>query len=258
MSAPLVIADSRYAPVTWEVGLVPSGFTEVAEVLRSWRLSLGKRCTTQVRTDDLAAIVALEPLQGSPPRELVMEATGGWSAYFNCSINGTDAASAMAWLAKELDARTFVVSCKPHGSVPADDPTYVRFTSYYRDGNGFLEADRHVEVLFDMGKWSFTEMGEPLPFEQPDRYGARLKRERLTPAMLRQYFVDLGIDLFDPNSFGPRSVVLECISPATNSAATFTTGPQAVTYLGPLAGEAGDALLIKRTITEARHYFGLE
>ena len=47
-------------------------------------------------------------------------------------------------------------------------------------------------------RWDFYEEGEPMPFEQTERYTERLRRKRLTNDMVLDYAKALGWDLRDP------------------------------------------------------------
>lgn len=76
-----------------------------------------------------------------------------------------------------------------------DEPEYGmyhNFHHFYADGR-----ERMVRVMWD-DRWDFYEEGEPMPFEQTERYAERLKRKRLTNEMVLDYAKALGWDLRDP------------------------------------------------------------
>ena len=66
------------------------------------------------------------------------------------------------------------------------------FHHLYADGR-----ERLVRVMWD-DRWDFYEKGEPMPFEQTERYTERLRRKRLTNDMVLDYAKALGWDLRDP------------------------------------------------------------
>ena len=75
------------------------------------------------------------------------------------------------------------------------EPEYGMFHSFhhfYADGR-----ERLVRVMWD-DRWDFYEKGEPMPFEQTERYTERLRRKRLTNDMVLDYAKALGWDLRDP------------------------------------------------------------
>ena len=76
-----------------------------------------------------------------------------------------------------------------------NEPEYGMFHNFhhfYADGR-----ERMVRVMWD-DRWDFYEEGEPMPFEQTERYAERLKRKRLTNEMVLDYAKALGWDLRDP------------------------------------------------------------
>ncbi len=51
---------------------------------------------------------------------------------------------------------------------------------------------RTVGATATDGRWAWDESGQPLPFEDVSRYGARRKRDRLDRELLVQYLAALG------------------------------------------------------------------
>lgn len=66
---------------------------------------------------------------------------------------------------------------------------------------------RYVVLTWE-GRWQFLTYGEPLPFEDVDRYSRRIKRERFTEEMLRHYAESLGIPAWDADFYGDHGVLL--------------------------------------------------
>ena len=56
---------------------------------------------------------------------------------------------------------------------------------------------RSISATATDGRWQWYESGEPLPFEDTERYGARIKRNRFDRAMLLTYLTALGIPVDD-------------------------------------------------------------
>ena len=53
-------------------------------------------------------------------------------------------------------------------------------------------------------KWDFGTGGEPLPFEETEKYSEKLARNRFTPEMLDRYLKHFGIDFFNENFYMPE------------------------------------------------------
>jgi hypothetical protein len=51
---------------------------------------------------------------------------------------------------------------------------------------------RTVYAMLDNDRWIFFQNGDPLPFEDIDRYRARKKRDRLTPEIISVYLDQIG------------------------------------------------------------------
>src|SRR5262245_6910570 len=113
------LLNDSLAPVTDEVGLFARPLATVAEALAHWRRALGDEVRVERLTGDLPTLVgAIEPL--ALPyirRELVVATEGGWTAYFNSSIMGTDAAGPVSVLARGIGCLSLRVT-----SVPAAPP----------------------------------------------------------------------------------------------------------------------------------------
>lgn len=61
----------------------------------------------------------------------------------------------------------------------------------------------------DGGSWAFHQDGEPFPFEDVERYGARSKRDRLTSQMVHDYAAALGIRFPDPTFYEGERVSIK-------------------------------------------------
>src|SRR5436190_18057383 len=55
---------------------------------------------------------------------------------------------------------------------------------------------RSICALNGGGRWIFEEFGDRYPFEQPERYSLRRKRDRFTREMIRDYLRHFGVELF--------------------------------------------------------------
>jgi hypothetical protein len=62
--------------------------------------------------------------------------------------------------------------------------------------------ERTLAAHAEDGRWSWHESGAPRPFEQLDRYGARLIRNQFDRLLLVQYLSALGIHADDAGFYG--------------------------------------------------------
>ncbi len=70
-----------------------------------------------------------------------------------------------------------------------------------------LMAIRSLAAHCEDGHWSWHEWGTVQPFERPERYEARLKRDRLDRPLLVEYLNALGIHVDHDGYFGRGWVV---------------------------------------------------
>lgn len=68
------------------------------------------------------------------------------------------------------------------------------------EGNDFK---RSIE-LTDQEKWQFDQGGEPLPFEDTEKYKEKFARNRFTPEMLQKYLLHYKIDYFNDDFYMPE------------------------------------------------------
>lgn len=68
---------------------------------------------------------------------------------------------------------------------------------------------RTVYAAYDGGRWVFGAHGTQQPFEEVAAYQARRIRDRFTSEMLERYRRALGVEVFEPGSYGPGAVLVE-------------------------------------------------
>jgi hypothetical protein len=81
--------------------------------------------------------------------------------------------------------------------------------SYYSED--YHNPKRLLELSWD-GKWGFHQYGEPLPFEEIDKYKEKSAKDRFTPEMLDDYCKHFGIDFFNEDFYmpqGSRSIMIQ-------------------------------------------------
>lgn len=70
---------------------------------------------------------------------------------------------------------------------------------------------RSIGAVNDGGRWTFDLVGEPQDFEDEANYIARRKRDRFTSTLLQQYCRAMGVDLFNPDLYGPKGALVESL-----------------------------------------------
>jgi len=213
------LLSERFAPITSSIGFLELSLEEAAQGLESWRRSLYPDVTVSHPTDGFPDVLGrLQPLTGGArPRELLIRVGRGWTAYFDNSLRGTDAVSAIGYLSTRLLCQGLAIDVVPHtagaSGVRHGRMGAVQFELYGPLQTEFLNYVRTVSVVFDGDRWRFTATGTEQPFEETEAYQARRVRDRFTSEMLERYCRALGIEVFDPRSYGPEAVFVESAVP---------------------------------------------
>ena len=145
------------------------------------------------------ALNALMPFEAGWTRELIMPC-GRWTAYLNNFIGGGDPTAIGGGLGLRLG-----VTCVVAIHAPRHGPGH-QSTQFWVNGPGGVPPSmsiRNIAADAADGRWSWHERGTPFPFEETDRYAARLKRERFDGPMLLRYLRALGIPADDDAAYGP-------------------------------------------------------
>lgn len=213
------LLSERFAPITSSIGFLELPLVDAAAGLEAWRRGLHAEVSVSRPTGGFPAVLhLLEPLMGGVrPRELLVSAGSRWTAYFDCSLRGTDAVSAIGYLSRTLQCQGLAIDVAPH---TPDEPGVrpgrmgaVQFELFGSLKTGFLNYVRTVSVAFDGSKWQFNANGTEQVFEELDAYRARRVRDRFTSEMLERYCRALGIEVFDPDFYGPDAVLVESVVP---------------------------------------------
>jgi hypothetical protein len=168
------------------------------------------------------ALHALLPLtMADHPRILFVPTDGPWTAYFDNGWRGTDAFPPMSYLATRLKTRGLRIVAVPpgQGRYPASI-----FELYGPEKREWLNFERAISAMKDGDRWRFNTSGEPLPFEDLERYSARRVRDRFPHELLDRYLQELGIQAFDESCYMPdgRAYLLQSRRPHVAELETVT------------------------------------
>jgi len=206
-----LLLDDRWAPVTSEMGFLETDAEHAARAFAAWQAGLlaSRGVAVEVRPVRGSleqALSSLLPLTTPEVRRYLFIPTHGpWTAYVENTRGGTDAASAMGYMARTLGCRGMRVVAVPHT---------------YRNGKGrygavmlevygphrtqWLNSVRALGASNDGGQWVFDQSGEPFPFEKVEQYQARRVRDRFTFEMLKDYLHHLGLSPFEEGFYLPQ------------------------------------------------------
>lgn len=211
----LTLLSERFAPITSSIGFLRLGLDEAVDALAGWRRSVvpGKVSAEEIEAGFPDCLCSLEPLTGGArPRELLVEASDGWTAYFDCLLQGTDAVSTIGYLAWTTGCQGVAIDVVPHttGEAGVRPGRYgaVQFEMFGPLQTEFLNHVRTVSAAHDGSRWVFDATGTEQWFEETEAYRARRVRDRFNSEMLVRYCKALDLDVFIPAAYGPRAVLV--------------------------------------------------
>jgi hypothetical protein len=199
-----LLLDDRWAPVTSEMGFLETDAERAARAFAAWQQGLlvedGVTVAVRPVTGSLEQILSsLLPLTDSErQRHLFIPTQSPWTAYLDNSHRGTDAASAMGYMAETLGCRGLRVVAVPH-TYRKGEGRYgaVMLDVFGPHRTAWLNYVRVLGASNDGGRWVFDQSGEPFPFEKVERYQERRVRDRFTFDMLKEYLGHLGLSPFE-------------------------------------------------------------
>jgi hypothetical protein len=203
-----------FAPSTSSIGFLELPIDDATAGLVAWRSGRHDGVTVEPLTGVLESMLPrLAPLTGGTrPRELLVSCgDGAWTAYFDCSLRGTDAVSAIGYLSRSLGCQGIAIANEPDTPGGEGRPARlgaVQFELFGPLQTEFINYVRTVSAINDGGRWRFDANGTVQWFEDVSRYKARVVRSRFDAAMLRDYCRALGVDPFDSLAFGPRGALV--------------------------------------------------
>lgn len=207
-------AIDRLAPITWSIGFLELPLEEAIGHLVDWRHELAEVFTTRhVRGNFEAVLKHLLPLTAPRVRRTLVQTRGNrWTAYFDNGTGGPDAVSPLGYLARRTERRA-VVAIHVRQTIRRDRMTGMwggaQFHLMGPGGSRPLGYIRVIDATNDGGRWDWGTSGKVQPFEHPERYTARLVRDRLTRDTIEEYCQALGIDVYDPSFYGPEAMLME-------------------------------------------------
>lgn len=176
--------DDRYPRFTRQVAFLEAPISKVIEAQDRWWFSEDKvHVRSRSELDSLETILA----KGFD-WNLLVACEPRWTALF-----GPELADGPGLVLSEFGGFRAVYA--------ADVPDQmVRLTVAAPAG------ERTVMAYEDGGSWRFHGLGDPLPFEQPETYGAGRIRNRLPRDLRHEYLAALGIRMADPTFYSGQRV----------------------------------------------------
>ncbi len=198
-------------PSLREMGFLETDAEHAARAFAAWQAGLQAPRGIAVEVRPVSgsleqALSSLLPMTSPETRRyLFIPTRSPWTAYVENGWGGTDAASAMSYMARTLGCRGMRVVAVPH-TLRKDKGRYgaVMLEVYGPHRTAWLNYVRTLGASNDGGRWVFDQSGEPFPFEKLEQYQARRVRDRFTFDMLKEYLRHLGLSPFEEDFYLPQ------------------------------------------------------
>jgi hypothetical protein len=209
------LLDGKFAPITHSWGFLEAPLEKTVKAYLDWKRKIyppSGPAKESLKGDLPRLLSRLHPLTAPPTMILWVATRSNWTAYFDNSLNGSDAFPPVNYLANALACHGVRVACCPNTLTGAHDRRKGRygaviFEVYGPEGSGPLKFERTISAANDGGRWTFNTSGNPLPVEMTDAYSNRRIRDRFTAEMLETYCQAFSIRLFDVGFYGPEAVL---------------------------------------------------
>ena len=240
------LLHEQFAPITSKIGYLRLDLDEATAALAGWLRDItpGGVAVEHIDAGFPGCLETLEPLTAAVvPRHLLVEVSGNWTAYFNCSLRGTDAVSAIGHLTRQVGCQGLIIITVPHTANVASTGRgrlgAVQFQMFGPLETDFLNYVRTIAVGSDGRRWEFEANGTPQWFEEMDAYQSRRVRDRFTSVMLERYCAALDLKAFEPSAYGPRAMLLHQHVPVPEGAYVMNLA-EAQQWLGIVPGQADE------------------
>jgi hypothetical protein len=195
------LGGMRWWPLTAMAGIFHAPIDKVVRTAQPWKAPRGSPWRSRRHPDLEEAVGAHAPylLGVETAAFAVASRDGEWTAALS-------SAAPVRGDLQFLRARAaYDVKCEFVGVewAPAGDEVFANATfTHLQAGRGLfrrsrLEDARWIQASDQDETWEFDAVGEPLPFEEPQRYTARRKADRLGLDMLGRYLAALGVPVDD-------------------------------------------------------------
>jgi hypothetical protein len=199
----------QYAPITSRIGFLEHPFADTVELFAAWHRGLNHDVhVTDVSGDGFPyAFHRLEPLRLPSRTKWLLVQAGKWTAYFDNGVLGTDPFSPIGYLAKVAQVRGLMITTVP--DVPGRRLGGIQWELVADHPTAWLNFERQISVINESGRWRWDRFGDPLPFEQVERYRARRIRDRFDSHLVEAYSQAIGLDVFAPATYGSGIALIE-------------------------------------------------
>ncbi len=211
-------------PVTKDIGFIQCPIERAVTELSNWHAAIDIEYLVRNFGSLKASFEFLPPLSTEKQRKLFIPTESGWTAFMQSGIDGSDPFPTMSELSRRLGVLSMRV-CATQSDATWPSVIWEVYAPSNLGGNP-LGHRRSIAASNDGGRWTFSSIGEPYPFEQVDAYSRPRKRDRFTRELLDLYLREFKLNPFRDDFYAVSSsrsaVGLERTSRWSNRPPEFT------------------------------------
>ncbi|MCK4801974.1 MAG: hypothetical protein KAS84_08275 [Anaerolineales bacterium] len=210
-----LLFSDKLAPITTSLGFIKADIQSVADEFHTWIQEINSRLDHQLIikdskiSGDLETVLrSLLPLQRSnSDKFLLIPTSSDWTAVCDNGYRGTYS-STFGYLAKRLNCLALWIVARPHTVKTIGFNRFGRqgaliFELYGPKQTEWLNLIRQVRLEYTLGKWEFSEFGEPFPFEHIEEYQAKKAEDKFSFKTFYHYLRELDLNPFSVEFYLP-------------------------------------------------------
>lgn len=208
-----------YAPVTFGAAFLKIPFRELVDDYIQWVIGNYTNATAEPCEGTFRdALDSLEPLTAPTSKELLVGIEGGFTVILSNGLSGDEHSRATYW-SRRVKCEALSVTCVPDRHDQVTSGAYGVYRSMQvqllsgRESE-FGESRRTVTSGNDGDRWSFFTHGEPLSFEDTEKFACRRVRDRFGPENVLAFCRYFGLPLSSEPSC-ENALLLTFMAPGT-------------------------------------------
>lgn len=200
----------KYYPLTASMGFIKVNFNNLVDEYTKWIKKIPLDKSIEIVDGNLDLMIEkLKPFVMPHTKCCFLQTESEWVAYFDNGTYGPDPFPPVTYMAKILNCEAVTMGFSENtikSNIGRGSGTYgsTQFVLYSPESKEFLYQKRAIIAANDGGRWTFISEGDPLPFEDTNRYSAKRILERFDRPMLESYCSALGIEIYNEEFYGNK------------------------------------------------------
>jgi hypothetical protein len=206
--------DGYFAPVTYGCAFLRVPFPEIVDDYSAWiRKNYPSSSLEPLSLTFREALGRMAPLAAPTSKDLLIGLSNGWTAVFSNSLGGDEGSSVASYWSRQRGCQSLAVVCAPDKKDKIKQGATTKYRSmqiqFFSGQEAVGDSPRRTLIASNDGdRWVFVNQGEPLLFENVERYASKAVRNRVTPADVAGFCEHFGLSLSEDSVYtGPTLLI---------------------------------------------------